>query len=302
MELAPPRHVLHDRAEELGARPSRLAEAWRQLAHNRLALVGSLASLGFILLALLAPWLAPYDYARQVLQDALLPPGAPGHLLGTDQLGRDLLSRLLMAIRVSIVIGLGTTAISIVVGLVAGTLAGYYGGWADALIGGITEITYGFPLILIAVIVAAAVGYGLLAVVIAVSLVNWAGFARVVRGEVLALRQREFVEAARALGVGDLEIMARHLVPNLLAPVLVMGSYYVAVAIIAEAGLSFIGLGAQTPLPSLGNMIGEGRNFMLKSHWVTTVPGLTFVALVLAMSLLGDGLRDVLDPRLKDEG
>ncbi|MER3437133.1 MAG: hypothetical protein C4346_05780 [Chloroflexota bacterium] len=279
--------------------PGRLAGAWRALSRNKITLAGSLIAVAYLLAGLIGPALAPHDYARQDLMVTFLRPGAPGHLLGTDNYGRDILSRLLVAIRVSLGIGFGVTAISLMIGTLAGAIAGYYRGWVDTLISGIVELTWGFPLILIAVILTGALGPGLKAVVLAVGLINWAGFARIVRGEVLTLREREYVQAARAIGVGDGRILVRHILPNCVAPALVMASYYVALAIIVEAGLSFIGMGAQPPLPSLGAMIAEGKNYMLLDHWISTIPGVTIVIIVMALNLLGDGLRDILDPRLR---
>jgi len=281
------------------ARPSRLEQAWQQLSGNKLVLVGSAIVLLFCLVAAFGPLLAP-NYAAQVLQDARLPPLSPGHLLGTDDLGRDMLSRLVLGIRISIAVGLGTTAISLLVGTIAGMITGYYRGWVDTIVNGFVEMVWGFPLILIAVLMVGALGPGLLGVVLAVGLINWAGFARIIRGEVLVLREKEFVVSARALGKGNAEIMVRHLLPNVIGPALVMGSYYVAVAIIVEAGLSFIGMGAQEPLPSLGKMVAEGRGYMLVDHWISTIPGLAIVLLVLGLNVLGDGLRDIFDPRLRE--
>ena len=291
------------RVERLwAARPSPWRDAWYELARNKLAVVGSVIVVFFTLVAIVGPVLAPYDYAKQVLSDNLLPPLSKGHLLGTDALGRDLLSRLLLGIRISMAVGLGTTAIALSIGTVAGMLAGYYRGWVDKILNGLVELVWGFPLILIAVLLIGAIGPGLVGVVIAVGFVNWAGFARIVRGEVLALREKEFVAAARALGKSDLDIMVRHLLPNVVGSALVMGSYYVAIAIIAEAGLSFIGMGAQPPLPSLGQMINEGSGYMLLNQWLSTIPGIVIVLLVLGLNVLGDGLRDVFDPRLKGLG
>jgi peptide/nickel transport system permease protein len=164
----------------------------------------------------------------------------------------------------------------------------------------VIDICWGFPLILVAVHLVGALGPGLLALMLAVGLINWAGFARVMRGEVLALREREFVEAARALGINDFRIMWRHILPHAVPATLVLGSYYIALAIIFEAGFSFIGMGVQPPTPSLGEMIGEARNYMLIDSWLMTIPGVTIAVLVIALNLLGDGLRDIFDPRLKD--
>jgi peptide/nickel transport system permease protein len=285
--------------EALGWR-TRATEGWRTLASNRLVLIGSVIAVAYVLLGIFGPAIAPYDYREQNLTDAFLPPLSDGHLLGTDQLGRDLLSRVLEGIRISLVVGLVITSVSMVVGGIMGVLAGYVGGKTDRVISAVIDVTWGFPLILVAVLLVGALGPGLAAMMLAVGIINWAGFARIMRGETLVLREREFVEAARALGVSTPRIIRRHVLPHTIPVALVMCSYYVALAVVFEAGFSFIGIGAQPPLPSLGQMIAEGRDYMLVSHWVITVPGVTIALIVIGMNLLGDGLRDVFDPRLRD--
>jgi peptide/nickel transport system permease protein len=283
------------------SRTQAAASLWRRLASNPLTLIGMILTIVLVTLGLLAPWIAPHDYAEQDLLNSFLPPLSDGHLLGTDQLGRDTLSRTLHAIRVSILVGFGITAISLFFGGLLGLIAGYYRGWLDTVISAVIDIFWGFPLILVAVLLVGALGPGLPALMLAVALINWAGFARVMRGEVISLREREFVEAARALGIGNLKIMWRHVLPHAVPASLVLGSYYIALAIIFEAGFSFIGIGVQPPQPSLGSMIGEGRNYMLTDSWLMTIPGVTIALLVIGLNLLGDGLRDIFDPRLKDE-
>jgi len=297
------RAVWEAKVERLWAtRPSRWRDAFHDLSRNKLALAGAVIVVFFTLAAAVGPALAPYDYAKQVLSDNLLPPLSKGHLLGTDALGRDLLSRLLVGIRISMLVGLGTTAIAITIGTVVGMLAGYYRGWVDRVLNGLVELIWGFPLILIAVLLIGAIGPGLTGVVIAVGFVNWAGFARIVRGEVFALREKEFVAAARALGKDDIEIMVRHLLPNVVGSALVMGSYYIGITIVAEAGLSFIGVGAQPPTPSLGQILSDGQNYWSNDSWAVLVPGIALALIVLGLNALGDGLRDLVDPRLRVRG
>ena len=283
------------------SRTQAAASVWRRLASNPLTLIGMVITVVLLTLGILAPWIAPHDDAQQDLLNSFAPPFTSDHWLGTDQLGRDTLSRTLYGIRVSIFVGFGITAISLFFGGLLGLIAGYYRGWLDTCISAVIDIFWGFPLILVAVLLVGALGPGLLALMLAVAIINWAGFARVMRGEVLSLREREFVEAARALGIGNLKVMWRHILPHAVPAALVLGSYYIALAIIFEASFSFIGIGVQPPQPSLGSMIGEGRNYMLTDSWLMTIPGVTIALLVIGMNLIGDGLRDIFDPRLKNE-
>ena len=286
---------------EAGRHAGAFRSALRRMRRNKLLLIGS--ALGILMAAagVLGPVVSGVDHTLQSFRDIHLPPGAPGHLLGTDHLGRDVAARLFVGVRVSLLVAAGVTVLALIMGLLLGMFGGYLGGWRDRTIRGVVDFVWGFPLILVAVLLAGGLGGGLFPVILAVGLVNTAAIARVVRGEVLALSEREFIEAARAGGLSTLRIMFRHLFPNILAPALVLASYYVAVAIIAEAALSFIGLGAQPPTPSLGGMVSDGRNHLRDNHWEATIPGLAIVMLVLAVSLIGDGLRDVFDPRLRHE-
>ena len=237
-------------------------------------------------------------YLDQTLSEALKRPLSPGHLLGTDPLGRDQLARSLAGLGVSFTIGLIVTLISVVVGMVLGLLAGYFRGVADLLISAAIDVAWGFPIILLAVMLAGMIGPGFISVILAVALLNWAGFARIIRGYALVLREREFVDAARAIGVPSLRVILTHLLPNVMAPTLVMGSYYVASTIIIEAGLSFLGLGVQAPTPSLGQMLAQGRDFLRLASWEALIPAITVALAVFSFNIVGDGLRDILDPRL----
>lgn len=268
---------------------------------NKMLLFGSILGLVVLGAAILGPWISGADYTAQDFQNTHLPPGSEGHIFGTDGLGRDIAVRLFSGMRVSLIVAAGVTALALVAGIVLGMASGFLGGWTDRSISGVADFIWGFPLILVAVLFAGGLGEGLLPVILAVGLVNTAAITRVARGEVLALAEKEFTEAARAGGLSTFRIMWRHIFPNILAPALVLASYYVAVAVIAEAALSFIGLGAQPPTPSLGQMVADGRNFLRLNHWEATLPGIAIVILVLAASLIGDGLRDVFDPRLRHE-
>jgi peptide/nickel transport system permease protein len=276
--------------------------AVRTAARSRSLAVGTLLVATFVGGALLAPVLVPFDpYAVPTSVEAasLRPPRAPFHL-GTDLLGRDLLSRVLYGGRVSLLVGVGAEAFAAAAGLLVGLTAGYCGGRVDGLLMRITDVVMAFPSLVLAIgIMAVFQSPGLDKVVLVLALLGWTTIARVVRGEVLALREREFVTAARALGVRNLRLIRRYLAPNLMAPLLVAATIGVAGNIVAEAGLSFLGLGAQPPTISWGAMLAEGQSFLTTSPWVAVFPGVALMLTVLGVNLLGDGLRDVLDPRLR---
>jgi peptide/nickel transport system permease protein len=248
--------------------------------------------------AALAPLLAPADPLAQALGSRLEPPSA-AHWLGTDQLGRDIVSRLLFGARISLIIGLVVVASAGVFGTFVGIVAGYAGGLADEVLMRFTEVFLAFPPLILAMAIAGALGPSLTNAIIAIAAVTWAVYARLARGQLLSLRRREYVEAARSIGASRARILLRHLLPNALAPLLVQASFDMGSAIIAAAGLSFIGFGAQPPTPEWGVMISEGRNFISTEPWLSLFPGLAILFAVGAFNVLGDGLRDALDPRLR---
>jgi peptide/nickel transport system permease protein len=260
--------------------------------------IGAVVMLIFLLAALLAPLLAPYQPLGQNISAGLKPPSAE-HLFGTDKLGRDIFSRILYGARISLFVGVAVVLISGAVGTLLGVLAGYLGGWADETLMRITDIFFAFPALILAMAIAGALGPSLQNALIAISAVTWPVYARLLRGQVLALKEREFVLAARTVGVPEWQIIVRHLLPNMLAPLLVQGSFDMGGAITAVAGLSFIGFGAQPPTPEWGVMISDSRTYMATAWWMGTFPALAIMLVVGSFNLLGDGLRDLLDPRLR---
>ena len=272
--------------------------AWRRFRRNPMALVGAAIVAVMLLAGLLAPWLAPYTYTRQFRHAPALQPSRE-HLLGLDQLTRDCLSRILYGARVSLQVAVAATAISVVLGVVVGGVAGYFGKWADEGLMRIADAFSAFPGILLAIAIAAAFDRRSLVVVfIALGLVGWTGLSRIVRGQILSLREEEFVQAARALGVGRLRIVFRHILPNCIAPIIVTATILMAGNILGEAGLSFLGFGLQPPYPSWGGMLAEARKVLTVYWWMAAFPGCAIALTVLGFNLLGDGLRDALDPRL----
>jgi peptide/nickel transport system permease protein len=273
-------------------------QAWRRLRRDRAALAGGVVIVALILCAIFAPWIAPYDYTAQNMANRYAPPGG-ANLLGTDALGRDVLSRLFYGARISLAVGVIAVGIAVGFGVIVGAVAGYVGGKVDLLLMWVMDLILAFPALLLAIAIASALGPSVTNAMIAIGIVNIPAFARLVRSSVLTIRGQEFVEAARAIGAGATRIIALHVVPNVTAVVIVRATVALGFAILTEAGLSFIGLGAQPPDPSWGGMLNDGREAIRRAAHLTTIPGLCIMVTVLAFNLLGDGLRDALDPRLK---
>jgi peptide/nickel transport system permease protein len=272
--------------------------AWSRFLANRLAVIGLALVVVLALSAALAPWLAPYDPARQSLIEKRARPGGK-YALGADEFGRDILSRVIYGARVALLVGLLSMLIAVVGGLAIGTLAGFVGGWLDALLMRAIEILLAFPYLLLALAIVAMLGPGVLNTTIAVGIWGMPAVARIVRGSVLSLRETEYVGAARALGAPSPALLRRHILPNVVPGLIVYATLFMANAILLEAALSFLGLGVQPPTASWGLMVSTGRDVLLVAPHVATVPGLAIMLAVLAFNLVGDGLRDALDPRLR---
>jgi peptide/nickel transport system permease protein len=288
-----------DQAPASALRGSR---AWRRFAFNPTALAGTLILLVVVGAAAAAPWVAPHDPARQSLLRRFTPPmwqagGNAAYPLGTDQVGRDVLSRLIHGARISLLVGVAAVVVSLVIGVTAGLVSGFVGGKVDTVIGTVVDVTLSFPQILLALAFVAALGPSLVTIIVVLGLTGWERYTRIVRAEVLALREKEFIEAARAIGVGRLRILFRHVLPNTTSSIVVLSTLQVAQAILAEAALSFLGVGSGRAYPTWGQMISLGRDFVTVAWWLATLPGLAILLTVLAINLVGDRLRDALDPR-----
>jgi len=270
--------------------------AWRRFLSNRAALVGGVFMGVFLLLAVLAPWVAPYDPIEQDLYNRLASPSV-SHPFGTDDFGRDILSRVIYGSRVSLRIGVFAVLIALVVGTSVGLAAGYYGGLLDQVLMRLMDLMLAFPSILLAIGIVAVLGPGLENAMIAIGVVAIPQYARLVRASVLTVRESDYVQALRALGAKDGRILMAAVLPNCMAPLIVQASLSLATAILDAAGLSFLGLGAQPPTPEWGAMLSGGRELILSAPWILTYPGLAIFVTVLAFNLLGDGLRDALDPK-----
>jgi len=279
------------------------SRTWRKLSRNPATIAGALILLIVIAAAVAAPYVAPHDPMRQSLLRRFTPPvwlqgGNPSYPLGTDQVGRDILSRIIYGARVSLVVGIAAVAVSLVVGVTLGLLSGFLRGRVDAVIMTVVDVTLSFPQLLLALAFVAALGPSLATIIVVLGLTGWERYTRVVRAEVLALREKDFVEAARAMGASPMRTILRHLLPNTFSSIIVMSTLQVAQAILQEAALSFLGVGTGSSHPTWGQMIALGRDFVSVAWWLATFPGLAILLTVLAINLVGDRLRDALDPRV----
>jgi len=270
----------------------------RRALSARMAPFGGVVLILAVLMAVLAPLIAPYDPLKQDLSNVLLTPSA-AHLLGTDNLGRDVLARVIWGTRVSLIAGFASVAVAVVVGSLLGLLAGFTGGPLDGLVMRLIDTILSFPALVLALALGAVIGAGLGGVVIALSVVYTPTFARLMRGQVLTVRTREYVEAARVIGSPGWRIVKQHVLPNVATPIVVQASLSIAFAILAEASLSFLGLGVQPPAPSWGGMINQGRGYLQQAPWIVFGPGAALFVTVLGLNFVGDAIRDALDPRIR---
>ncbi|KQU63828.1 ABC transporter permease [Rossellomorea marisflavi] len=296
-EIAEPQKELSPALHEEHVSPWK--EAWKSFRKNKIALIGLFIVLFFVILAIAAPLIAPQGINEQNLAKRLQAPSSE-HWFGTDDFGRDILSRIIHGARISLWVGFFAVIGSAVAGSLLGIVAGYYGRWVDTIISRIFDIMLAFPSILLAIAVVAALGPSLRNALIAIAIINIPNFGRLVRSRVLSVKQEEYVMAAKAIGMKDNRILLHHILPNSMAPIIVQGTLAIATAIIEAAALGFLGLGAQAPQPEWGKMLADARTFMLQAPWTMIFPGLAIMLTVLGFNLMGDGLRDALDPKMKN--
>lgn len=290
---------LFEEAEETVVENRPLAvEVWMRLRRSKTALVGVGLVIALVVTAIFAPVVAPYDPYAVDLQKQFMPPSRE-HLLGTDIYGRDVLSRIIYGSRISLSIGLVPSLLSTAIGTILGLFAGYFGGKLDTFIMRLADVVLAFPSLLLAMVIMYTLGASLTNLFIALSVIGWAGTARVVRSQTLSLKERDFIQAARAIGVSDWKILMRHILPNCFAPILVLLTMSIPSSIMSEAGLSFLGVGAQPPEPSWGLMISTSKEYLFTAPWNAVFPGIAIFLTVLGFNFLGDGLRDALDPFIK---
>jgi len=284
----------------------RVKQFIKELIRCRTAFLGAIIVLSFILIAILAPFVVPHDPLKASIVNRLRPPfwiegGSSTYILGADEIGRDILSRIIYGARVSILVGLVTVAISGFLGTLLGTFAGYFRGRFDAILSRFADLLLSFPYLIFAIFLMSIVGPGFFNLIVILCFKSWVNFFRLSRGEMISEKTKEYVEAAQALGESDIKIIFKEILPNIIHSLLVLATLRVGFFIILEASLSFLGLGIQPPTPAWGSMINSGRAYMLSAWWVSTIPGIALLILVLSINLLGEGLRDILDPRLKLE-
>jgi oligopeptide transport system permease protein len=272
-------------------------DALRRLLANRAAVISAVLLACLVVLALIGPMLTPFAYDQINKNDVWAPPLTAGHLLGTDSLGRDLLARLLVGLRVSLAIGIVATAVSLVIGVIWGATAGYLGGRIDEIMMRLVDVLYSLPFIFFVILLMVTFGRNVILIFLAIGAVEWLTMSRIVRGQTLSLKSREFVEAARTIGLSDAAIITRQIVPNLLGPVVVYVTLTIPAVILAESFLSFLGMGVQEPLTSLGTLISQGAQDMEAAPWLLIFPSVTMVATLMAFNFIGDGLRDAIDPK-----
>lgn len=298
VEVATSKEQIVPVAEELPRRSER-SRAWRRFKANGMAVIAGAFIILLCLMAIFAETIVPHDPLEIYSGKRGVGPSSE-HLMGFDHVGRDLFSRVIYGSRVALIVGLGASSIAVIIGVMVGVTAGYFSGWPDSLLSRLTDTLMAFPIIALLILLASIVGPSLVTTVVVIGVTSWAIYARVVRAQVLSLKRREFVVAALAIGASDRRIIFRHILPNVLAPVIVLVTLGVGTIIILEAALSFLGLGIQPPTPSWGGTLSDGRAFILLFPHIAMAPGIMIVLTVLAFNLLGDGLRDALDPRQKD--
>ena len=274
-------------------------DAIRRLIQNRAAMIGGITILALIILAIFAPWIAPYSYSYQNLDIGASPPSAE-HLLGTDVLGRDLLSRLLYGARISLLVGFVATGVALVIGVSWGIVAGYFGGRVDSIMMRIVDVLYGLPFIIFIILLMVIFGRNIWLLFAAIGAVEWLTMARIVRAQVIGLKNQEFVQAAQVMGVSNFSMFRRHILPNILGPIAIYATLTIPQVMLLEAFLSFLGLGIQPPMSSWGTLIRYGVESMEEHYWLLIYPGLTFTITLFALNFFGDGLRDALDPKTSD--
>ena len=274
-------------------------DAIRRLIQNRAAMIGGITILVLIILAIFAPWIAPYSYSYQNLDIGASPPSGE-HLLGTDVLGRDLLSRLLYGARISLLVGFVATGVALVIGVSWGIVAGYFGGRVDSIMMRIVDVLYGLPFIIFIILLMVIFGRNIWLLFAAIGAVEWLTMARIVRAQVIGLKNQEFVQAAQVMGVSNFSMFRRHILPNILGPIAIYATLTIPQVMLLEAFLSFLGLGIQPPMSSWGTLIRYGVESMEEYYWLLIYPGLTFTITLFALNFFGDGLRDALDPKTSD--